>query len=70
MKFARTALRETWPLRYGEVFIVGGRWKGRRGYYDDDEGPYCVVYPEGVKGYLFVRASSLIEALEEDEAIH
>ncbi len=62
--------RDDWPLRYGEVFIVAGRWRGRRGYYDDDEGPYCIVYPHGVNGYVLVRPSSLVEAPEEDESIH
>ena len=59
-----------WPLRYGWVFIVAGRWKGHKGFYDDDHGPYCVVYPEGANGYVLVSPSSLIEAPEEDESIH
>jgi len=53
------------------VFIVGGRWKGKMGYYDDDEGEgYCVVYPDGVKGYVLVRPTSIVEAPEPDDTIH
>ena len=26
------------------VLITRGRWKGRLGLYDDDEGPYAIVY--------------------------
>jgi hypothetical protein len=41
------------------------------GYYDDDEdGGYCVVYPDGVKGYVLVRPSSIVEAPEDDDMIH
>ena len=58
------------PLRYGRVFIIAGRWKGRRGFYDDDEGSYCVVYPDGVNGYVLVRPSSLVEAPDEEDTVH
>lgn len=41
--------KQTPHTPWGRVFIVGGRWKGKMGYYDDDEdGAYCVVYPDGV----------------------
>jgi hypothetical protein len=52
------------------VFIVAGRWKGRMGYYDDDEGGFCIVYPDGVKGYALVRSSSIVEAPEPADTIH
>jgi hypothetical protein len=56
---------------WGRVFIVAGRWKGRRGYYDDDEcGGYCIVYPDGVDGYVLVRPTSIVEAPEPDDTIH
>jgi len=68
------AVRKRKPTPYtpwGRVFIVGGRWKGRMGYYDDDEdGGYCVVYPDGVKGYVLVRPSSIVEAPEPEDTIH
>lgn len=31
-------------LRYGVVRIVRGRYKGRLGYYDDDENGCAIVY--------------------------
>jgi hypothetical protein len=62
--------KDGWPLRYGTVFIVAGRWKGHRGFYDDDDGRYCIVYPEDAIGYVLVRASSLVEAPEAEDTIH
>jgi hypothetical protein len=58
------------PPPWGRVFIVGGRWKGRMGYYDDEDGGYCVVYPDGVEGYVLVRPSSIVEAPEPEDTIH
>ena len=40
------------------------------GYYDDDEGQYCIVYPEGMTGYALMRPSSIVEAPEADDTIH
>lgn len=48
--------------QWGRVRIVAGRWKGRAGSYDDDEGRYCIVYPDGVDGYVLVRPSSIVQA--------
>jgi hypothetical protein len=56
---------------WGRVFIVRGRWKGRMGYYDDDdEGGYCIVYPDRVKGYVLLRPTSIMEAPESEDTIH
>ena len=56
--------------RWGRVFIVAGRWKGRMGSYDDDDRCYCVVYPEGARKPVLVRPSSIIEAPEPDDVVH
>ncbi len=40
------------------------------GYYDDDEGNLCIVYPDGVRGYVLLRPSSIMEAPETDDTIH
>lgn len=55
---------------YGHVFIVAGRWKGRRGYYDNDDGTYCIVYLQNVDGWVRVRPSSLVEAPGPDDLLH
>ena len=56
---------------WGRVFILGGRWKGKMGYSDDDEdGDYCVVYPDGVTAYVLVRPSSIVEAPEPEDTVH
>lgn len=53
------------------MFILGGRWKGKMGYSDDDEdGDYCVVYPDGVTAYVLVRPSSIVEAPEPEDTVH
>jgi len=39
------------------------------GYYDDNDWEYCLVHPDGVKSYVLVRASSIVEAPEVEEAI-
>lgn len=56
------------PLRiqpdWGRVLIVSGRWKGRMGYYDNDEGAYCIVYPDGMTDYVLLRPSSIVKAPE------
>jgi hypothetical protein len=56
--------------RWGRVFIVAGRWKGRLGTYDDDDRGYCVVYPDGVATPVLVRPTSIIEAPEPDDVVH
>ena len=40
------------------------------GYYDDDEGNLCIVYPDGVQGYVLLRPSSIVEAPEAEDTIH
>lgn len=40
------------------------------GYYDDDDDGYCIVHPDGVKGYVLLRPTSIVEAPEEDDTIH
>ncbi len=60
------ALRPTW----GRVFIVGGRWKGQMGYYDDDVGHLCIVYPDQGEGYVLLRPSSIIEAPDVGDMVH
>lgn len=56
--------------RWGRVYIVAGRWKGRLGSYDDDDRGYCIVYPDGVAKPVLVRPSSIIEAPEPGEPMH
>lgn len=40
------------PGDYGMVYVVGGKFKGNYGYYDDDQDDRrCIVYPpEGMRG--------------------
>lgn len=50
---------------YGPVLIVKGKYKGKTGYYDDDEGAKAIVYLNGAPGiddahYVVVLRSSLI----------
>ena len=56
--------------RWGSVFIVAGRWKGRMGFYDDDDRCYCIVYPDGARQPVLVRPSSIVEAPEPGDLVH
>ncbi len=52
-------------LRLSLLNVVGGQ-----DTHDDDDGGYCVVYPDGVDGYVLVRPSSIMEAPESEDTIH
>lgn len=42
-------------VAWGAVAITGGKYIGRFGYYDDDEGPWkAVVYLWGKDDYVFI----------------
>jgi hypothetical protein len=49
--------------RYGIVKIVGGKYRGRCGFYDDDTPEGGLVYLEvpWVSGYVFVKLYDLAE---------
>ena len=55
---------------FGHVFVIAGRWKGRRAYYDDDEGAFCIIYLEGIDGYVRVKPGSIVEAPGPCDTIH
>lgn len=49
---------------YGLVVVTDGKFKGRVGYYDDDEGPEAIVYfgrPFETK-YEFIKRKNLVKA--------
>lgn len=60
-------------LHYGLVRIVKGQYRGRVGNYDDDEGPYGIVYLYGEpQAIVRVKLSSLqpITDAAEADSIH
>jgi hypothetical protein len=47
-------------INYGEVLIVGGKYKGRIGNYDDDDLGMAICYVCGV-GEVNIRRENLID---------
>lgn len=54
------------PVEYGPVIIIGGRYKGQIGLYDDDEGGRPIVYLFRKLGYVTLKSESYLEQLPLD----
>jgi hypothetical protein len=64
----REALQRAERGRYGVVRLTGGRFRGKLGLYDDDEGGVVFVYPWGPPPaeYIVCRASSIARATDDE----